>query len=75
MAAAYLETGLLSDLQRTIRLAEEAVEATPADHPHSARHIAQLAAYLTEFYRRMGTRKGIADLGGEDGGEAGGMCE
>lgn len=54
MAAAYSQTGFLSDLQRTIRLAEEAAAVTPADHPHRALHIAQLAAHWTDFCRRTG---------------------
>lgn len=54
MAAAYSQTGFLSDLQRTIRLAEEAAAATPADHPHRASHIARLAEHWTDFYRRTG---------------------
>lgn len=57
MAVAYAETGLLSDLPRAIRLADEAVAATPIDHHHRARHIANLAAQWTEFYRRMGAVK------------------
>lgn len=63
MAAAYLETGFLSDLQRAIRLAEEANAATPTDHPHCARHLALLAGFWVEFRRRM--RAG-ASVGAEE---------
>ncbi|KAL0632798.1 hypothetical protein Q9L58_008314 [Maublancomyces gigas] len=54
MAAGYAETGFLSDLQRAIRLAVEAAEATPANHPHCARHIAHVAGHWKEFYNRTG---------------------
>lgn len=54
MAAAYAETGYLSDLQRAIRLAVEAAQSTPANHPHCARHIAHVAGHWKEFYHRTG---------------------
>lgn len=54
MAAAYEQTGYLSDLQRAIRLAEEAAAATPADHPHSGRHLAHLAGHWKAFHDRTG---------------------
>lgn len=54
MAAAYAQSFLLSDMHRTIRLAEEAAAATPEDHPHRALHIARLAAYWSKFYSRTG---------------------
>lgn len=59
MAAAYVQTGLFSDLQRAIRLAEEAAVVTPADHPHAARHLAHLAGHWKDWHDRTGALRDL----------------
>lgn len=49
----------MKDLEESIRVAREAVEATPKDHPDRSRHLNHLGARLGDRYSRTGA---MADL-------------
>ncbi|KAH6871883.1 CHAT domain-containing protein [Thelonectria olida] len=57
----YSRTGAMADLEEAIRVAREAVKATPEDHPDRAGRLNNLGGRLSDRYSRT---RAIADLEG-----------
>jgi tetratricopeptide (TPR) repeat protein len=55
----YERTGELADLEKAIRIARQAIDSTPGDHPDRAGSLNHLGIFLGEWYERTGD---MADL-------------